>query len=142
MTPRPWHLWIIGLLALLWNSMGAFDYLMTQTQNSEYMKNFSEAQLDYFYTLPTWSVAAWALAIWSAVLASILLLLRNKASATLFMLSLIALVVTNVYSYGISNAYEVMGGQPSSVILPIVIFIVALCLAIYSKKMSALGQLK
>ena len=27
-TPK--HLWIVGILALLWNFMGAFDYLATQ----------------------------------------------------------------------------------------------------------------
>jgi len=33
----PWHLWLVGIMGLLWDSMGAFDYLMTQTQNESYM---------------------------------------------------------------------------------------------------------
>ena len=37
----PVHLWIIGVIALLWNAMGAYDYLMTQTQNEAYMSNFT-----------------------------------------------------------------------------------------------------
>ena len=24
----PWHLWLIGVLALAWNSVGAFDYVV------------------------------------------------------------------------------------------------------------------
>ena len=28
----PVHLWIVGILALLWNLMGAFDYLATQLE--------------------------------------------------------------------------------------------------------------
>ncbi|MEX0892485.1 MAG: hypothetical protein WEB88_09975 [Gemmatimonadota bacterium] len=67
-TPRtPVHLWVIGALALLWNSVGAFDYLMTQTRNEGYMGQFSAEQLEYFYGFPTWVVAFWALAVWGGV---------------------------------------------------------------------------
>ena len=34
----PRHLWIVGALALLWNSFGCFDYLMTQTANEAYFR--------------------------------------------------------------------------------------------------------
>ena len=34
---RPKHLWIVGILSLLWNAMSAFDYKMTQTKNESYM---------------------------------------------------------------------------------------------------------
>ncbi|MCP4895894.1 MAG: hypothetical protein GY906_02880, partial [bacterium] len=33
----PIHLWIVGVLALLWNAMGAFDYLATQLKLEFYM---------------------------------------------------------------------------------------------------------
>lgn len=29
----PWHLWAVGSIMTLWNSIGCFDYTMTQTQN-------------------------------------------------------------------------------------------------------------
>lgn len=29
----PWHLWLLGIFALLWSGMGALDYVMTQTRN-------------------------------------------------------------------------------------------------------------
>lgn len=37
----PVHLWIVGGLALLWNAVGAFDYLATQLQFEPYMSGFS-----------------------------------------------------------------------------------------------------
>ena len=55
---RPWHLWLVGILGLLWNLVGAYDYLMTQTQNVSYMSQFTPEQLEYFYGFPTWVVAA------------------------------------------------------------------------------------
>ena len=32
----PWHLWVVGILALLWNSFGCVDYFMTQTRKDEW----------------------------------------------------------------------------------------------------------
>ena len=55
----PWHLWVIGVVALLWNAMGALDYVMTQTRNEEYMSNFTPEQLSFFYGFPAWVDAAW-----------------------------------------------------------------------------------
>jgi hypothetical protein len=42
-TPK--HLWIVGVLALVWNSVGAFDYVMTETQNAGYMAQFTAEQV-------------------------------------------------------------------------------------------------
>ena len=44
----PWQLWMIGVFALLWSSMGALDYVMTQTRNESYMSNFTLEQLEFF----------------------------------------------------------------------------------------------
>ena len=68
---RPWHLVVVGILALLWNAMGAFDYTMTQTRNEAYMSRFTSEQLEYFYSFPSWAVATWATAVWGSVLGAI-----------------------------------------------------------------------
>ena len=60
----PWHLWVIGVVTLLFNAGGAFDYVMTQTQNEAYMAQFSEAELAYFYSFPAWVQGSWAVAVW------------------------------------------------------------------------------
>ena len=33
-TRSSWHLWFVGALGLLWNSLGAFDFIMMQSQNA------------------------------------------------------------------------------------------------------------
>ena len=50
----PWHLWIVGLVTLLWNAMGAFDYVMIQTKNADYLTQFTPEQLPYFQSFPVW----------------------------------------------------------------------------------------
>ncbi|MEJ2086529.1 MAG: hypothetical protein P8Y44_12770, partial [Acidobacteriota bacterium] len=57
----PVHLWIIGVLALLWDGMGAFDYLATKLKLDFYMSQFNEQQLAYFYGFPAWVTAFWAI---------------------------------------------------------------------------------
>jgi hypothetical protein len=45
----PWHLWVVGVVSLLWNSVGALDFVMTQTKNATYMRGFTSAQLEFYY---------------------------------------------------------------------------------------------
>ena len=72
----PWHLWVMGVVALLWSAMGALDYVMTQTMNEAYMSQFTPEQLAFFTSFPTWVVAAWAVAVWGGVLGATMLLMK------------------------------------------------------------------
>ena len=70
-SKTPVHLWIVGILALLWNAVGCFDYFATQTKLESYMSNFTPEQLEYFYGFPAWADAAWAIAVWGSLLAAV-----------------------------------------------------------------------
>ena len=37
----PVHLWIVGILAALWNGFGCYDYLMTRMRNLEYFRSMA-----------------------------------------------------------------------------------------------------
>lgn len=137
----PWHLWLVGAVALLWNSFGAFDYLMTQTRNEAYMGKFTPEQLEYFYGFPAWVVAFWAIAVWGAVLGSILLLLRRRLAVPVFAASLAAMVVTTVYNFVLSDGLAHMGGA-GPLIFSIVIFLVAVGLLVYARAMAGRGVLR
>lgn len=130
-TPK--HLWIIGIITLLWNMMGAYDYLMTQTRNEAYMAQFEPAQLEYFYNFPTLVVVFWALAVWCSVLGSILLLMRKRLAVPVFMVSFASMVITAIYNFGLSDGMEVMG--TTGLVFTLVIFFVALGLVLYSRAM-------
>lgn len=136
----PWHLWLVGALALLWNSMGAFDYLMTQTRNASYMSQFTPGQLAYFYAFPAWVVSTWALSVWGGVLASVLLLLRNRWAVTVFGVSLVTMVITTIYNFGLTDGAEVMG--TFGVVFSAVIFALAVALFLYARHLASLGVLR
>ena len=136
----PWHLWVVGVLSALWNAMGAFDYLMTETRNEGYLSGYTPEQLDYFFGFPAWVVAFWAIAVWGAVLGSVLLLLRKKLAAGVFLVSFLSMVVTTIYNFGLSDGLEYMG-DPFSLVFSGVIFVVALLLYLYARAMKNRGVL-
>jgi len=135
-TKAPWHLWVIGIIALLWNAMGAVDYFLSQTKNEAYMSMFTPEQLEFFYSFPSWSVALWAIAVWGGLLGCILLLLRKKLAVSVFLVSMICMVINTIYIYAFTNGMEVMGG-PFELAFSAAIFIVAVFLYFYSKNMRA-----
>ena len=136
----PWHLWVVGILAILWNAMGAFDYLMTETQNEAYMSQFTAEQLDFFYGFPAWVVAFWAIAVWGGVLGSVLLLLRKKLAVGVFLVSFLAMVVTSFHNFVLSDGLEVMGG-PGALVFSALVFVFALFLYLYARVMRDRGVL-
>lgn len=138
-SKTPVHLWIVGILSLLWNAMGAFDYLATKLQLDFYMSQFSEKQLEYFYGFPALMTAFWAIAVWGSVAGSIGLLMRKKWAVWAFAVSCAGMGVTTIYSYGMSNGAEIMG--TGGVIFSVFIWIIALFLLSYSWSQAKKGVL-
>ena len=135
----PVHLWIVGILALLWNAMGAFDYLATQLELDFYMSTFSEEQLSYFYGFPAWAVSGWAIAVWSALAGSIGLVLRKKWSLYAFVVAIAGMIVSSIYTIGMTNGFEIMG--PSSIYMTVVIWVISIFLVGYACRMVKNGVL-
>jgi hypothetical protein len=136
----PVHLWIVAVLTLLWNLMGAFDYLATQLRLEPYMSQFSEQQLAYFYGFPKWAVAGWAFGVWGALAGSIGLLMRRRWSVLAFAISIAGMVVTALYTFGLSNGADMMGA--GAMVFTAVIWLVAILLLLYARAMAARGVLR
>lgn len=137
----PWHLWLVGILGLLWSAMGAMDYFMTQTKNESYMSNFTPEQLAFFYGFPSWVVASWAIAVWGGVLGTLLLLSKKKIAVWVLLASLLAMIITAIHNFGFSDGMQAMG-DPFSLTFTAVIFLVALGLYLYAKAMARQGVLR
>jgi hypothetical protein len=135
----PVHLWIVGVLALLWNLMGAFDYVATQFKIDFYMSQFTEDQLAYFYGFPVWAVSGWAFGVWGAVAGSIGLLMRRKWAVWGFAVSLAGMLVSSIYTLGLSEGAAMMGS--GGVIFTVVIWAAAIFLLVYARAMANRGVL-
>ena len=135
----PVHLWIVGVLALLWNFMGAFDYLATQLKLESYMGSFSEEQLEYFYGIPAWAVSGWAIAVWIGLVGTVGLLLRRKWSVLAFAVSLAGLAISSIYTLILSDGLKIMGG--TGTIMTVLIWVISIFLVWYSKQQAKAGVL-
>lgn len=136
----PVWFWILAVIGLLWFAMGAFDYSATQLRLDFYMASFTEEQLAYFYGFPSWYVAVWALSVWSSFIGAVLLILRMKMAATLFLLSLVTYIAAAIYSFGFTEAIAMMG--MGGVIFSVIIFLSILGYFWLARSASASGILK
>jgi hypothetical protein len=135
----PIHLWIVGVLALLWNAMGAFDYLATKLELSFYMSQFTQEQLDYFYGFPAWVTVGWAFGVWGALAGTIGLLMRRRWAVWAYAVSLAGMALSSVYTYFLSNGVKLMG--EGAVFFSLVIWVIAIFLLVYSHLMAKKGVL-
>jgi hypothetical protein len=132
----PLHLWIIGALATIWNGFGAFDYLMTQTRNAEYLAQFTDPQRAYFESFPLWMEAAWAFGVWGGLAGSLLLLARSRHASTAFAVSLAGLFLSTLYQYVLSQPPAGMA-SPAMIGMNIAIWAIAIGLLVYARRMRA-----
>jgi hypothetical protein len=132
----PWQLWVIGLLSLVWNGIGAFDYLMKNTRNADYLSRLPPAAVQSLDGLPYWLIGFWTLGVWAAVLGSLLLLLRSRYAIHAFAASLVGLAVNAGYTAtGVDPT-----GQPIG--LTVSIWIVAVALLLYALRLRKAGLLR
>jgi hypothetical protein len=91
----PWHIWLVGLIAVLFNSIGVFDFVMSTAQGAKYHASagMTPDQIAHYQQMPSWMTVVWAVGVFGAFLASILLLLRRNQVLLAFILSLAAFVV-------------------------------------------------
>jgi len=137
----PRHLWVVGVLSLLWNSVGAFDYFMTQTRNATYLSAFTPEQLAYFLGFPPWVIATWALSVWGGVLGSVLLLMRRRLAVTVFALSAATMLPTFFYNYVLTDGLRIMGGAGGLIFSGVIIF-VGVVLLLYARSLARRGVLR
>jgi hypothetical protein len=139
-TPK--HLWIVGILSLLWNGFGGYDYVMTHMGGPEYFESMgldAEAYA-WFQALPGWSIAAWAVGVWVSVLGAILLLMRSRHAATAFLVSLLGALVSFGYQFTGERPASLDGG--TTMIMPVVILIAIIAQWYYARRQAAAGVLR
>lgn len=138
----PWHLWLVGFLSLLWNGIGALDYVMTMTRNAAYMGQFTPEQLEYFYAFPVWAVGCWALGVWGAVAGSALLLLRSKLAIWAFVISLLGITGTWIWQFLLSPVPFSQIAGPAALWFSAAIVLVTFGLLWYARAMKIRGVLR
>ncbi len=138
----PWHLWVVGIVSLLWNAMGAVDFTMTQLKSEVWLKAFTPEQLEYIHGFPLWSVVAWGVGTWGSFLGSVLLLARKGLAFHFLAASLAGALLTSLYSFGLSDGLKIMGGGAGMIAFNAIIVTISVLLLVYAKNMRQRGVLR
>ena len=89
---------------------------------------------------PSWAVACWAIAVWGSLLGSILLLMRQRLAVAVFGVAIVAMALTTIQNYLLSEGLRIMGS--GAAVFSAVIWFIALFLFFYSRAMAARGVLR
>lgn len=143
---RPVHLWIVGVLATVWNLFGCYDYFMTRTQGAAYIKSMmpdvdADAVMAYVNSFPIWAAAGWGLGVWGGLAGSILLLMRNRLAVPAFGLSLLGAVLGLGYQIIHPASIGAMH-EGANAVMPYVIIAIAVALFLYARSQKSKGVLR
>jgi len=133
----PWHIWVVGILTLLWNGSGTYTIMMAQAGR---LANISSDEAAYYAAQPSWFVVATDIALVAAVAAGVALLLRRRAAVWLFALSLGGIIVTNAYDL-VAGASRTVVSQ-GALVVTLIIAVIAVLQLLYSWTMRRRAVLK
>jgi len=133
---------VVAILALLWNSIGCLDFVMTQTENVAYFENadFTSEQMGFFTAYPLWADLLWGVAVFSPVHGVIYLLLKNRLAVGAYVLGLITYVAAMIRQYGFTEFREIFP-DTTYPMFTVIIFILALAQLLYARAMKIRGVL-
>ena len=133
----PWHVWVVGLVSLLWNSVGGFSYTMTRLGKLEVL-GMSQTEIAFFESSPVWANAFWALGVWGAIAGSVLILLRSRFALHALVVAIIGLLGSNTWQYAIADVPETL----QSPALTLMIWATTLFMLYYAFRMTRAGVLR
>jgi hypothetical protein len=127
--------WIIAVFALVWNLIGVAMWYLQVTMSSEQLALMTAPQRQVYEGTPGWINIAFAVAVFAGVLGSLGLLLKKRWATTMFLLSLIALLVQVIGAFVATPAWAAYG--PAGLVMPAVLVAIALFLLWYANKAKA-----
>ena len=110
-----WSFWVICVIALIWNLMGSINF--TMQMDPEMLANYPDEAKSLVETRPFWATIAFAIAVFGGLLGDIFLILRKAIAYYLFIASLVGVIVTNIHTFQVSGAIDILIGSLMSVIV-------------------------
>lgn len=130
----------IGILLLLWNLMGVAAFVMQYTADLIVLARTDPTTAQAFAAMPGWVWGAYGVAVGAGTLGAVLLLMKKAVAATLFLISLIAVIVQFGYTFLGTDLLAIKGA--TSAAFPALIIIVAIVQLLYARSLVARGVLR
>ncbi len=136
----PMWFMVAGGLALVWNLLGVGAFVMQLTMSDEARAALPELEREMYAAVPSWYMAAFGIAVFAGVLGCLGLLLKKKWATALFIVSLIAIILQQIYMFALSDVGKSMNGGQLG--MTISIPIIGAALLWLSKSSAAKGWLQ
>ena len=137
-SPVPIWFWIVAGIALVWNALGIMAYIADVSQTPEQIAAQSQVIQELYAARPAWSVAAFAIAVFVGTLGSLALLLRKSWAVSLLIVSLVAVIAQQYYSFGIAEMHKHIQGSTT---FPAIVFLIAVFLVWFARFSRSKGWL-
>ena len=131
--------WIVAAFALVWSLIGVAMWYIQVNMSSEQLALMTEPQRQVYEGTPGWINIVFAVAVFAGVLGGLGLLLKKGWTSTMFMLSLVALLIQVIGAFVVTPAWAAYG--PVGLVMPAVLVVIALFLLWYANKAKARGWL-
>ena len=122
MGKPPWWYWAAVVIALLWTGLGVFAWITDMSVDPARLAKLPDAQRQLYESRPQWLMVVYAVEVFSAFLGAVGLLLRRRWVTTLFLLSLVAVVVQFGYVLLVMDAIALLG-PAQALPFPVMIFL-------------------
>ena len=127
----PWHLWVVAALTLLWNGAGAATIVMAQAGSR---LDMDAHEIAYYASQPLWFVLATDVATFAPIAGAVALLVRHRAAAWLFAVSLVAVVFNNVYDVAAGTSLALADRGWRAVTIAVIVIALLQCVYAWTLK--------
>lgn len=134
--PPAWY-WVLAALALVWNGLGLFTFIMYMTQREALMAQMSASEQALISATPGWYWIAFGVAVFGGFLGCLSLLLRKMWACPLFLLSILGLLAQHTYTFFLSGTLKEMGMQAA--IMPVIVLVIAILLFLFARQSRGKG---
>lgn len=138
----PWHLWLVGILAVLVNAFPAVDFTLTNMENEFWLSPLTADQRSFILGAPLWADVCWALGGFGAFIGSVLLLFRSRHAVTAYIVSIAGLAGSTLYQHVLNGDTTRALFQNVAMIVTAAIWAIMLALFFYARAMKAKGVLR
>jgi hypothetical protein len=143
----PAHLWIVAILATLWNAFGCYDYTMTRMRDTAYIAKSMpgvdpNVALAWVDSMPMYAQIGWGLGVWFGLLGSLLLFLRSRWAVWSFVVSLVGAILSLGYQIALAPPMPGAAGSGAMKLIPVIILLIAIFFAWYAVTMQKKGVLR
>ncbi|MGY0650996.1 hypothetical protein ACW7GZ_03850 [Luteimonas sp. A537] len=131
----PVSVWVVGVLALLWNLVGVAAFGMQLAMPAEALEAMPPDRRAIYEAAPAWLYIFYGVATIGGVIGSLGLLLRRRWAVPVYLVALVALVLQVLASYSVTPAWSL--GGVASLGFPVLLVAIAIALWLFARRMSA-----